>query len=695
MESKELDFEIGIERQWVSNGIRYCIYTAGITLIGVNVAVWSLVPFLYSNPKDATHRVVINCSFIFQSLSGVVLLIGGAIAAHDEPLARMEREKRRKIFAHRQAVQEQMAKSVQEQVCLSKLQPQPQPQDLLSPQQPAQIEPTQSQVLPDIAGKVLQVLKMYGIQAQFLDLVSGPSTLALYLLPEAPATVAKMANCAAELQTFMALSQKPLITATSKGVQIELPRPDRQLIPLESVLPALPADTPGKMSMLLGIDINFQPVLGDLDEPYSAHWLVAGESGSGKSVTLQSMALSLILRHPPTEVQLVIVDLKEETFPQRIWGNIPWLWCEPSYEPNQALSAISALNNEMERRKLIFRNNGVSNFVEYCQLSGVEHIPRLVLFSDETSDLSSKNSAYKKEFDQLAEPAAQKWRSFGINWILALQRCTEDKISRAVVSNLQARVCLKVIDNHNSAAAISLSGGEELLGKGDMLVRIAGKLTRVQSCFSDAKRYLNQYAVQTVKTPHTLPPTAPQERAQWISNLADESLENGKSSEQEIQQVLAWLGSQNHEIKPGDLQCIFPHFTQETACLLLERAAQEGMGRLSGKYPDFIFSPGGGGGASPGSLHQSESLLHQDSTTFAFSPGGDKIIPENWVFPDPFAPPSPLVERVIIACKNFGYSQNQAILLIWGIPKSGTDLRYRAARDLYQSIVNRNGASFS
>lgn len=214
-------------------------------------------------------------------------------------------------------------------------------------------------------------------------------------------------------------------------------------------------------------------------------------------MALQSAALSLILRHPPSEVQLVIIDLKEETFPHRIWGNIPWLWREPTYDPDSALEAIQSLNDEMERRKVVFREAGVSNYKEYCQLQGVQHIPRLVLFSDETSDLSAKSSVYKQQFDQMAEPAAQKWRSFGINWILALQRCTEDKISRAVVSNLQARVCLKVIDGHNSKAAIGIPGGDELLGKGDMLVRIAGRLTRVQSCYCNPAQFLSQYVVKS------------------------------------------------------------------------------------------------------------------------------------------------------------------------------------------------------
>lgn len=698
--NKALDFELDIERQWVSNGVRYCIYVAGGVLIGINVATWSLTPFLNSNIKNPAQRVTNNISFIFQSLSGVALLIGGVVAAHDEPLARMDRERRRRILTHRQAVQERVGIAIASQ-------PLQQPRATIT-QEPNQIaaQPEAPQLPPaqpnqsDIAANVIQVLNMYGVKAQFLDLVSGPSTIALYLLPEAPATVAKISNSAAEIQTFLGLEQKPLISPSSKGVQIELPRPDRQLIALDDVLPYLPADAPGKMSMLLGIDINFQPVFGDLDEPYSAHWLIAGESGSGKSVTLQSAALSLILRHPPTEVQLAIIDLKEETFPERVWGSIPWLWKKPCYEPDNALSLIEELNEEMERRKALFRNNNVANYKEYCLLPGVKPIPRIVLFSDETSDLSSKSSSYKQQFDQLAEPAAQKWRSFGINWILALQRCTEDKISRAVVSNLQARVCLKVIDGHNSKAAIGITGGEDLLGKGDMLSRIAGKLTRVQGCHSEAKLYLSKYQsdakqpVEVVKNDYGRPPVEQSKRAQWISEVATIELSKPRFSEDEIQQVLSWLGSQTTPIHPSDLRQAFEQLDQNTACFLMERAAEEGYGKVSGDFPNFIFSPSGGGGDFTTSLHQSKTLPHQDSTTFEVSTGGDKIIPENWVFPDPFSPPSPLVERIIMACKNFGYSQNQAIAMIWGLAKSGTDNRYKAARDWYQSIGN-NGASFS
>ena len=672
MESKELDFEIGIERQWVSNGIRYCIYSAGITLIAANVAAWSLVPFLYPNPKDANHRVVINCSFIFQSLSGVVLLIGGVVAAHDEPLARMEREKRRKIFAHRQAVQEQMAKSATEQMLMSKLS-----QSWDNSSGTAQGNPSASQAQlasevpntfsfpstqdstgrgveeeksspspysPDITTNVLRVLKMYNIEAQVLDLVKGPSTIALYVLPnsDSPATVAKIAGCAAELQSFLGLLHKPLISPSSKGIQIELPRPDRQLIPLESVLPFLPADLKGKMSMLVGVDINFGPVFGDLDEPYSAHWLVAGESGSGKTKALQSAALSLILRHPPAEVQLVIIDLKEETFPHRIWGNIPWLWNEPSYEPESALLAIAALNDEMERRKAIFRENGVSNFVEYCQLSGVDQLPRLVLFSDETSDLSSKKSAYKERFNELAEPAAQKWRSFGINWILALQRCTEDMLSRAVVSNLQARVCLKVIDGHNSKAAIGIPGGEELLGKGDMLVRIAGTLTRVQSCYCNPEQYLSQYAVTSpqktrISTAYN-PPSTPTERAHWISQLADVELSQ-------------------------------PTHTSTDSTLDNHR----------------VTHPPHSG------LHTLEPLRHMDSTESTVSTSPQSLLPQNWEFPNPTDEISPHLKDVVLDYKYSGIGKIRTIKEVWGLERSGTDLRYKAAENQYKTILSGEG----
>lgn len=694
--NKTLDFELDIERQWVSNGIRYTIYAAGISLIGLNIAAWSLTPFLYPNIKNPAQRVTMNVAFILQSLSGAALLIGGVVAGHDEPLARMDRERRRRVLTHRQAVQEQVGKAIASQPLqqratqeINQIVPQTEAPQL----PPAQETPNQS----DTANNVLQVLSMYGIKAQLLDLVTGPSTQAIYLLPEAPATVAKIANCAAELQTFLGLEQKPLISSSSKGVQIELPRVDRQLISLDDVLPFLPADAIGKMSMLLGIDINFQPVFGDLDEPYSAHWLIAGESGSGKSVTLQSAALSLILRHPPTEVQLAIIDLKEETFPERIWGNVPWLWKSPCYEPEDALSLIQELNEEMENRKAIFRNNGVSSFAEYCLLPGIKPMPRLVLFSDETSDLSSKSSSYKQRFDQLAEPAAQKWRSFGINWILALQRCTEDKISRAVVSNLQARVCLKVIDGHNSKAAIGISGGEDLLGKGDMLSRIAGKLTRVQGCHSEAKFYLSKYATNSKPAQlvnHNRPPIEQTKRAQWISEVATIELSKPRFSEDEIQQVLDWLSCQSTELYPSDLCEEFVQLDQRTACFLMERAAEEGRGKLSGDFPDFVFSPSGKGGVSTSNLHQPKTLPHQDSTSLELSTGEDKIIPKNWVFPDPFIPPSPPVERVIKACKQFGYSQNQAISLIWGITKSGTDARYKAAREWYQLIVGgNNGAS--
>jgi hypothetical protein len=138
----------------------------------------------------------------------------------------------------------------------------------------------------------------------------------------------------------------------------------------------------------------------------------------------------------------------------------------------------------------------------------------------------------------------------------------------------------------------------------------------------------------------------------------------------------------------------------------MERAAKEGLGKLGGESPDFTFSPGGDGGENGGdggdstsSLHHPKPALHHNSTnstSFSTTNGGGEIIPKNWVFPDPFSPPVEtveVVERLVIACKKSGYSQTQTILMVWGIEKSGSDPRYKAARESYQKIVERLEAS--
>jgi len=223
-------------------------------------------------------------------------------------------------------------------------------------------------------------------------------------------------------------------------------------------------------------------------------------------------------------------------------------------------------------------------------------------------------------------------------------------LSRAVVSNLQARVCLKVIDFHNSKAAIGITGGEELLGKGDILVRIAGTLTRVQSCYCNPEQYLSQYALTipqktTIKVDTEFgrstaynPPSTPTERSQWISQLADVELSQ-------------------------------PTHTDPSSTLDNHRAT----------HPPHS------------DLHTLEPMMHMDSTESTVSTSPQSLLPKNWEFPNPTDEISPHLKDVVLDYKYSGIGKIRTIKEVWGLERSGTDLRYKAAENQYKTILSDEG----
>jgi hypothetical protein len=199
-----------------------------------------------------------------------------------------------------------------------------------------------------------------------------------------------------------------------------------------------------------------------------------------------------------------------------------------------------------------------------------------------------------------------------------------------------------VIDGHNSKAAIGIPGGEDLLGKGDMLVRIAGRLRRVQSCYCNPVQYLpfekvqesSQYAgmssQKTTISADCSPPSAPRDRAVWISQVADAELEDA-----------------------GEVST-FPH--------------------------------------SPHSdLHTLESLMHMDSTDSTLSTSPQFLLPQNWEFPNPNDEISPHLKDVVLDYKYSGIGKIRTIKEVWGLERSGTDLRYKAAENQYKTILSGEG----
>lgn len=356
--------------------------------------------------------------------------------------------------------------------------------------------------LPDVshplykeAKRLIESLERMELHSDFVEAIAGPSIIEIVVQPQVipeirrRVTVSNIERASSDLQVKLATKKPPVISTSEKGVQIQIPRKDRQVIPFETVNSSWKlSNNPIDVELLLGCDINFKPVRAKFrDLP---HWFVLGESGGGKSVLLQCQVADLMMNYSPEAVQLVLSDLKGETFYQ-IPNDLPWL-AQPVAinDPEASLEQILWLIEESERRQKTFESVGVPSWEGYNELmveQGQPIMPRLIYISDENSDLSEEKGKWTGKWESLMPEFTRKCRSRGINVIVTQQRGTADQISRAVVSNLQGRICLSVVDEPNSKVCIGSSGGENLLGKGDLLAKTKFELIRLQSPYLNPK----------------------------------------------------------------------------------------------------------------------------------------------------------------------------------------------------------------
>lgn len=235
------------------------------------------------------------------------------------------------------------------------------------------------------------------------------------------------------------------------------------------------AASPGRY--VLGETMRGGVLRGDLGDPNACHLLVAGQSGSGKSVLLRALAASLVHFHPPSAVQLAIVDPKRVTFgPQRAALG-PHLTRPLCYEAEQALDILGELVDEMERRYELLEAAGVDAL---DGLDAARRPPRVVLIVDEFSDLL-QSPASAKELEGHLKRLGAKARAAGIHLVLATQRPDAKTMSMGLRANLPGRIALRVADHHNARIILDQPGAEDLLGRGDLLANLGAGLIRAQA----------------------------------------------------------------------------------------------------------------------------------------------------------------------------------------------------------------------
>lgn len=335
-----------------------------------------------------------------------------------------------------------------------------------------------------------QKLREFGVEGEVVQVSPGPVITMYEFAPAAGVKVNKIANLQDDLALVMrALSVRIVAPIPGKAVVgIEVPNVRRETIALRSLVDSEEFhDSPSKLSMVLGKDILGQPVVTDL--ALIPHLLVAGATGSGKSVGLNSMICSMLFRATPAEVRMLMIDPKMLEF--SIYDGIPHLLVPVVTDAKKAAVALRRVVAEMERRYQLLAARGVRSIAQYNQKVREEQVrgasreggdiddqrtleeplPYLVVLVDELSDLMMVSS---REVEDSLMRIAQMARAAGIHLIVATQRPSVDVLTGVIKANFPARLSFQVTSKIDSRTILDANGAETLLGRGDMLFLAPG-----------------------------------------------------------------------------------------------------------------------------------------------------------------------------------------------------------------------------
>ncbi|MBP9738070.1 DNA translocase FtsK 4TM domain-containing protein [Candidatus Saccharibacteria bacterium] len=252
-----------------------------------------------------------------------------------------------------------------------------------------------------------------------------------------------------------------------RAVGVEVPNKKAATVNLRSIIDTNAwADAKSQLSFAIGKDISGHPIVGELET--MPHLLIAGQTGSGKSVMINTLLTSLLYRNSPADLKLILVDPKQvELTPYK---NIPHLLTPVITEPEKCISALKWSVNEMERRYSLLAEKGKRNIESYNSSNQEDHMPYIVIVIDELSDLMMIAA---RDVEALIVRIAQKARAVGIHLVLATQRPSVDVITGLIKANIPARIAFTVASQIDSRTIIDQMGAEKLLGKGDLLITTA------------------------------------------------------------------------------------------------------------------------------------------------------------------------------------------------------------------------------
>ena len=342
-----------------------------------------------------------------------------------------------------------------------------------------------TKALQETAAKLQRTLHSFGVQARVENVSVGPAITRYELKPAEGVRVSKIANLADDIALNLA-AETIRIEAPIPGKQavgIEVPNKEKEMVPLRDVIESEEFQhNNSKLSIALGKDVAGNVVIGNIAK--MPHVLIAGSTGSGKSVCINTIITSIIYNAKPSEVKLVMVDPKVVEL--SVYNGIPHLLIPVVTDPKKAAGALAWAVQEMDNRYNLFAEKGVRDLKGYNHAVEKEgeigKLPQIVIIIDELADLMMVAA---KEVEESICRLAQKARAAGMHLVIATQRPSVDVITGLIKANVPSRIAFAVSSQVDSRTILDQVGAEKLLGKGDMLFFPAGeaKPVRVQGAF--------------------------------------------------------------------------------------------------------------------------------------------------------------------------------------------------------------------
>ena len=369
------------------------------------------------------------------------------------------------------------------------------PIDLLTQGKHASVAGAEAE-LRESSACLLDTLDSFNIEAQIIGIVRGPSVTRFELTIPRGIKISRITALSDDIALSLGAANVRIAPIPDKvAVGIEVPNKTVNTVFIRECIgsPAF-ANAKSRLSFAVGKDITGKPVIGDIAK--MPHMLIAGTTGSGKSVCINSMLISLLYKSTPEEVRLIMVDPKMVELGN--YNGIPHLLIPVVTDPKKAAGALNWAVGEMERRYKLFADHQVRNLVGYNDLMRSEKVkaeqtedghpeqyqvlPQIVIVIDELADLMMVAA---KEVENSICRIAQKARAAGMHLVVATQRPSADVITGIMKANIPSRIAFAVASQIESRIILDTTGAEKLIGKGDMLYAPLGegKPTRVQGCF--------------------------------------------------------------------------------------------------------------------------------------------------------------------------------------------------------------------